>query len=86
MDKFRTMFGNFFGQFETRISSNRLLKGEVDKVNVVFGETDRLLKKHNIIPSPIPVPSSSVTVVVDDMTENTPPKGKFVIEETPLTN
>lgn len=86
MDKFRTMFGNFFGRFETKISSNRLLKGEVDKVNVVFGETDRLLKKHNIIPSPIPVPASAVTVVVDDMTENTPPEGKFVIEETPLTN
>lgn len=77
------MFGNFFARFEAKISSNRLLKGEVDKVNVVFGETDRLLKKHNIVPSPIPVPASAVTVVVEDDTndgENTPPEAaKFAI-------
>ena len=85
MEKFRSMFGNFFSRFESKISSNRLLKGEVDKVNVVFGETDRLLKKHNIVPSPIPVPASAVTVITDDeINENTPPEEKFAIGETSI--
>lgn len=87
MERFRSMFASFFARFEAKISSNRLLKGEVDKVNVVFGETDRLLKKHNIVPSPIPVPASAVTVVVEDTNEeNTPAEGKYVIEETTSEN
>jgi hypothetical protein len=81
LDRFRIMFGNFFSRFETKISSNRLLKGEVDKVNVVFGETDRLLKKHNIIPSPIPVPATAVTVMVDESNETVCSKDKMVLEE-----
>ena len=43
---FEDKFVKFFTRFESKLNSNRLLKGEVDKVNVVLAETLKFLNKY----------------------------------------
>ena len=44
--EFNNMFREFYKRFEAKLSSNRLLKGEVEKITVVFAETEKILKKY----------------------------------------
>jgi hypothetical protein len=59
VEKFFSVFRAFFSRFETKITSNRLLKGQVDKVGIVYGEVEKMLQKHGVLTR---IPPSAVTV------------------------
>lgn len=46
--KFDATFNEFYDRFQTKLSSNRLLKGEVDKIRVVFSETVKIVDKYDL--------------------------------------
>ena len=60
--KFAETFTNFFTRYEAKLNVNRLLKGEVDKVNVVLGEAEKLLTKYR----PQKTPEAVATTVFEE--------------------
>ena len=54
--KFDTTFNDFFNRFQTKLTSNRLLKGEVDKIRVVFAETAKIIDRYDLNRKPAPSP------------------------------
>lgn len=58
LDRFEQTFNGFYKRFENKLMANRLLKGEVDKVDVVFAETLKILNKYNIDRRNLPEPTA----------------------------
>jgi hypothetical protein len=68
VSQFNSMFEEFYKRFEAKLSSNRLLKGEVDKIKIVHSETERILKKY-IVDIPI-IPAKVPELLVEDVPDS----------------
>ena len=66
VDRFDAIVAAFFKRFESKLTSNRLLKGEVDKVNVVFAETERILTKYSLEKKAPVVAADTQQLVVEE--------------------
>ena len=68
--KFAEVFAEFFKRFETKLTSNRLLKGEVDKVKVVLGEADKILNKYAMVSTTtVAPPTVADTLIEEDISD-----------------
>jgi hypothetical protein len=69
--QFESNFKEFFSRFESKITSNRLLGGEVEKINFVFGETQKILSKYNMGKSAVAIPSpKKADILVEEIPES----------------
>ena len=68
LEKFDRLFSEFYKRFETKLASNRLIRGEVDKIRIVYGEADKVVQKYIAKPAVVKGPE----LLVDESPPESP--------------